>query len=362
MNPILRSLLTVVGIPTLVSSIHFGFIASDVYVSEASFAIRSAKSAAPTGGLSSLLTSSIVSGGSQDSLLVAEYVHSHDMINQLQKRVDIRAHFSDNEIDFLSRLDEAATDQDMRDYFRNHVRVTRDTTSDILTLSVRSFDADVSESIARNIIDISEDLINDISGRMETDALSAANAEIDIAVQKVNRTSAALTNFRSSNVSMNPIMEAEALFGVVSGLEERITATEAELAEKRAYMRDNSPQVTALKNRVNALRKQRGIEKGRLLGSGSGESSDLIGDYQPLEVARELAQQQYASALASLELARIEAQRKKMYLVTFIDPSRPDEAVEPRRIRSVLTVGIFSFVIYLIGGLMWSALKDHIGK
>ncbi len=128
------------------------------------------------------------------------------------------------------------------------------------------------------------------------------------------------------------------------------------------WLRDDSPEVIALLNRLNAFQKQRAVEKGRLLGSGGPESSDLIGDYQPLEVARELAQQQYASALGSLELARIEAQRKKMYLVTFIAPSRPDEAVEPERLMSVLTVCIFSFVIYLIGGLMWSALKDHIGK
>lgn len=362
MNPILRSLLTVVGIPTLVSAIHFGLIASDVYVSEASFAIRSAKSSAQPGGLSSLLTSSIVSGGSQDSLLVAEYVQSHDMINELQKRIDLKSHYADSDIDVLSRLDVNATAEETRDYFRNHVRVNRDTQSDVLTLFVRSFDADVSESIARNIIDISEALINNISYRMESDALSTANAEVDLAVRKVNLASTAITDFRSLNVSMNPVMEAEALFGVVSALEERITGTEADLAEKRAYMRDDSPEVTALLNRRNALIKQRAIEKGRLLGGGGSEPSNLIGDYEPLEVARQLAQQQYASALTSLELARIEAQRKKQYLVTFIDPSRPDEAVEPRRIKSVLTVCIFSFIIYLIGGLMWSALKDHIGK
>jgi len=348
--------------PTLVSAVYFGLIATDVYVSEASFAIRSAKTSAQTGGLSSLLTSSIVSSGSQDSQLVAEYVHSHDMLNELQKRIDLKSHYSDGDIDFLSRLDDDASDEDTRDFFREHVRVMRDSQGDVLTLSVRSFDPDVSESLARNIIEISESLINDISHRMESDALESANEEVELAVQKVNRASAALTEFRSLHVSMNPILEADALFGVVSALKERITGTEAELAEKRAYMRDDSPEVTTLRNRLNALKKQQAVEKGRLLGGGGTDPADLIGDFQPLQVSRELAQQQYASALGSLELARIEAQRKKMYLVTFIEPSRPDIAVEPRRIKNVITVGIFSFILYLIGGLLWSALKDHIGK
>ena len=149
---------------------------------------------------------------------------------------------------------------------------------------------------------------------------------------------------------------------MVTALEERITGTEAELIEKRAYMREDSPEVTALRNTLNALKKQRSVEKGRLLGNGDSEPAGLIGDFEPLEVARELAQQQYASALGSLELARIEAQRKKMYLVTFIEPNKPDEAVEPRRFKSVISVGVFAFLIYLVGGLMWSALRDHIGK
>ena len=351
-----------VGVPTLLSVIYFGLFATDIYVSEASFAIRSSTSSGSTGGLSSLLSSSIVSSGTQDSQLIADYVQSHDMLAELQKRIDIKTHYSDEAVDILSRLKNDATQEEVREFFREHVRIIRDSQSDVLTLTVRAFDPVVSQEIASAIIDISESLINRISDNMESDALASANAEVEIAVQKVHQASAALTRFRSANVSMNPIMEAEALFGVVTELERSITGIEAELVEKRAYMRERSPEVTALKNKLNALKKQRSVEKGRLLGGEGSQSPSLIGDYEPLEVARELAQQQYASALASLELARVEVARKKLYLVTFIAPSTPDEAVEPRRVMSVITVSVFSFVIYLIGGLMWSALKDHIGK
>ena len=350
------------GVPTLLSVIYFGLFATDVYVSEASFAIRSATSSSQSSGLSSLLSSSIVSSGTQDSLLIAEYVQSHDMLAELQKRIDIKGHYSDEAIDRLSRLKSDATYEEIRKFFREHVRIMQDSQSDVLTLTVRAFDPAVSQEIASAIIDISESLINRISDDMESDALASAGAEVDIAVQKVHQASAALTRFRSSNVSMNPIMEAEALFGTVTELEKSISGVEAELVEKRAYMREGSPEVTSLKNRLNALQKQRSVEKGRLLGGEGSKSPSLIGDYEPLEVARELAQQQYASALASMELARVEVARKKMYLVTFIAPSRPDEAVEPKRVMSVVTVSVFSFVIYLIGGLMWSALRDHIGK
>lgn len=362
MNAILRSLLIVVGIPTCVASIYYGLFASDVYISEASFAIRSAQAANQAGGISALLSSPIVSAGSQDSMLVAEYIHSHDMMQQLQQKLDIREHFNSTDIDLLSRLDTRATEEEMRDYYREQVTVKRESQSDVLTLNVRSFDPQLSHEIARTIIEKSEALINDISDRMEADALATANAEVDRAIHKVSVASEALSEFRGSNSSMNPIAESQAQFGVVSTLEQKITEAEAELAEKRAFMRDDSAEVVSLRNRVNALTKQLDIEKSKLLGGNSGRSSDLIADYQPLELAQQLAQQQYASALGSLELARLEAQRKKLYLVTFIEPSLPDEAVEPQRLLDTLTVAIFSFVMFLVGGLMWSALQDHIGK
>ena len=93
-----------VGVPTLLSAIYFGLFASNIYVSEASFAIRSSSSSAQPSGLSSLLSSSIVSSGTQDSLLIAEYVQSHDMLAELQKQIDIKKHYSDEAIDILSRL------------------------------------------------------------------------------------------------------------------------------------------------------------------------------------------------------------------------------------------------------------------
>jgi len=149
----------------------------------------------------------------------------------------------------------------------------------------------------------------------------------------------------------------------MTGIESKLVEARATLSEKRAYMRDSSPEVISLKNRVNALSRQLRLEKGRVVGDGdSGQQmNNLIESYQPLALEQEMAQQQYASSLTSLEVARVEAQRKKQYLITFIQPNLPDEALEPKRFTEIITVLLFSFLAYLIGGLMWSALKDHIG-
>ena len=362
MNAILRSLITVVGVPTLLALVYFGFMASDIYVSEARFAIRSAKSGGASSGLEALIASPIVSTGGAETLVINDFVESQDLMLKVQDKLDIKSHYSNKAIDAFSRLSKDASLEEMLKYFRKHVHMMRDSQSGVVTLTTRAYDPNTARDIAKLVIELSEKLVNDMSTRMEEDALVSARDEVAIAEEKVKAASMSVTAFRRSNSSLNPAAESSALLGIVSGLETRLIETRALLNEKRAYMRDESPELVALQNKIRAISRQLALEKARLSGENELEMGGLIEIYQPLILDQELAQQQYASALSSLELARIEAQRKKQYLVTFIQPSLPDDAVEPHRLNRILTVMVFSFLCYLLGGLMWSALKDHIGR
>jgi len=362
MNALLRSFLIVCGIPTLIAGIYFGGIASDIYVSEARFSIRSANSGGGSGGgLADLLISPIVSSAGQDVLVVADYVQSQDMLERVQKNLAIRSHYSAESNDFLARLDESSTNEELLEYFNNRVQLLHEASSDVLTLKVQAFDPNFSQDLANLIITLSEDLVNRMSNRIEEDALSVAQREVERAEEKLLLASNNIRSFRNDNQSLNPAAESEAFVGLVSGIEQKIMEIRTELSEKGAFMRSSSPTMVSLTNKENALNRQLQIEKSRVSGNSQGdELSGLIDTYQPLVLSQELAQQQYASALTSLEVARLEAQRKKQYLITFIQPSLPDEAIEPRRIYQVLTVFMSAFIAFLVGGLMWSALRDHI--
>lgn len=365
MRSALKSLAVVVGIPTLVSIIYFGFFASDIYVSEARFSIRSSdgNSGAIT-GLAALLTSPGSSGTGQETSVVKDYIYSADMLDKLGSQIDFRTHYSDDGIDWLARMDSKSTREESLEYFKKQVDVLRDTSSDVITLKARAFTPEMAHSLAQQIIRLSEDLVNRLSARIESDALQSAHNEIERASGKVTDVGLRLARFRNTNSSIDPAVEGSAVMGLLSGIESRIVEVRTELHEKQAYMRNSAPEVVTLKNRLNALQKQRDIEKTRLIGDAddSGELSGLIDGYRPLVIEQELAQQQYASALASAEVARAEASRKKQYLITFIEPSFPDEAIEPQRIKMILTVLVFSFIFYSIAGLMWSALRDHVGR
>lgn len=353
----------VVGIPTLLAIIYFGFIASDVYVSESRFSIQSAKSGGASSGLEALVNVPMVSSSGKEVMVVIDYAESQDMMLKIQDSLDIRAHYTSDSIDRMSRLSSDAPLEQMLDYFREHVHMMRDSQSDVITLTTRAYDPEMAQQIAQLVIELSENLVNTLSNRMEEDALQTARAEVARAEDKVKAASASVTAFRRDSSSLNPAAESSALLVIVSGLETRLIETRALLSEKRAFMREDSSEVVSLKNKIQAISRQMALERARLSGGESvSEMGGLIEAYQPLMLDQELARQQYASALSSMELARIEAQRKKQYLVTFIQPSMPDEAIEPHRLNRIVTVMVFSFLVYLIFGLMWSALKDHIGR
>ena len=361
MKAILKSLATVVGVPTLFAVIYFGFVASDLYVSEAKFAVRSAKSTASVTGLGALLASSPLSSGDQDSLVVMDYSTSRDLLDELREHVDFVGHYGARTVDFLSRLDEDATQAELLEYFKKRVHVEHDASSGVMTIKARAFTPEMAREIASLVIELNEDLVNTLSNRIEDDAVESARAEVERAVQRVRSTAQDINRFQAANDSVSPADESMALFGRISGIEARLSETQAELAETRAYMRDDSADVVVLKNRVNALERQLRLEKARVTDGAEGSLGSLIEGFQPLVLEQEIAQQQYAASLASFESARIDAQRKKQYLVTFVAPSFPDAASEPQRLVKILTVMIFSFLAYLIGGLLWSALMDHVG-
>jgi capsular polysaccharide transport system permease protein len=85
----------------------------------------------------------------------------------------------------------------------------------------------------------------------------------------------------------------------------------------------------------------------------------MIGGFERLMLQREFADRGLASALASLEQARVEAQRQQLYVVRVVQPQSPEEALYPRRWLLLASVVAAALLTYLIGAISISAVKDH---
>lgn len=352
----------VVIIPTLMASYYYLIIASDIYISEAKFAIRSSSGNATAGFLDTVMGST---GGTdysnEDGYIVREYILSRDMLEVLEQRLQMNQHYSSHDNDFISRLNNDVSIEDFVEYYQEMVEVIIDPTADISTLVVRSFSPIMSKQIAENILELSEQLVNKMSERMVSDSLKFAQSELDKSEARVKDASSAVTKFRDTSHSIDPGQETSAVLGIVTELESSLAQARAELIEAESFMHKDSPQVKSIRSRVQALNEQVKSERKRLMSDGESkyDYTRLIDSYEPLVLEQRLSEQRYTSALTSLELARAEAQTKQRYLVSFVKPKLPEEPLEPDKVIMIITIFIGSSLFYGISSLVWAAIKDH---
>jgi len=75
-------------LPTLLAAIYFGLIASDRYISEARFIVRSADKPASQGAAAYLQDFGITRAN-DDAFAIADYIHSRDVMQAIEKQCEL---------------------------------------------------------------------------------------------------------------------------------------------------------------------------------------------------------------------------------------------------------------------------------
>ncbi|WP_102505128.1 capsule biosynthesis protein [Salinivibrio kushneri] len=359
-----RSFIIVVLLPTFFAAIYYAFIASGQYVVESQFSVKG-NEMQQLDLLSGIAGVPSQGGSATDSYIVQDYIHSVDMLNALSKNIDVVKLFNPEHADWWARLGAKTTQEERVDYWKKMVTAAYDPTTTIITLTVRTFSAADSKMLAEQIIQQSEWLVNQLSERSRTDDLAFARAEVDRAEARVSKARKAMNEFRTANQNLDPTQSATAQMMLIGELEGQLAKAQTELSSLLSYMGADAPAVKNVKRNIKALNNQIEYQKNHLTGTetNNGETAltNVFAQYEPLLVEREFAEKAYTSALASLESARVEASRKHRYLSTFVEPTLPDEAIEPRRFRSVITVFLASLLVWAIGLLGGGIIREHVG-
>jgi capsular polysaccharide transport system permease protein len=94
----------------------------------------------------------------------------------------------------------------------------------------------------------------------------------------------------------------------------------------------------------------------------TGNSASLASksvEYERLALERDYADKHLVAAMATLAQAREEAQRKQLYLERVVQPNLPDSAIEPKRLRAVLTTLVFSLIGWALLSLLIAGVREH---
>src|SRR5271169_1308331 len=153
----------IVGLPTLIAGVYYFAIASDLYLSEAKFIVRSPKQV-QTSGIGALLQSTGLGRAEDDTAAVQDFVMSRDAVRRLEQKNDLRDMFDRPEGDFIMRFPGIRFwRKDFEALFSRYdhfVSVTTDSSTAVTTLGVKSYRPEDAHAIASALLAYSEQLIN----------------------------------------------------------------------------------------------------------------------------------------------------------------------------------------------------------
>jgi capsular polysaccharide transport system permease protein len=352
--------LVTVLLPTLLACLYYGVIASDVYISESRFVVRNPQRQSITSGLGSLLQGTAFSRSQDDTYSVHDYVLSRDALRELDQQLHVRKAFESQDVDWVNRFPGPSPDDSFEAFYRHYrkyVVIEYDTVSSITTLYVRAYTAKDSRDINDLLLQMGERLVNNLNTRSRQDLIQVAQKEVQVAEERSKVAAVALSGYRGRQSLFDPDRQSALQLQGVARLQEELLSAEAQLAQLRQLSPDN-PQIPSLKSRVEGLRKTIGAEGSKVAGAeGSFTSKSTV--YDRLLLEKTFAERQLATALASLESARNEANRKQLYLERLVQPNLPDKALEPRRIRNSFTVLLLGLILWGVVSLVVASVKEH---
>jgi capsular polysaccharide transport system permease protein len=350
----------IVLLPTLLTASYYYLIAADQYESEAHFTVRTASGPTPqVSGVSQALT--LIGGASsdRDTLIVGDYISSHDAVDALQKHIHLIDIFRRPEADFVSRLwPSSPTPETLLKYYEGKVDVKIGSEDGIATLKVRTFRPADSMAIIQQLLNLSEARVNEINKRNYTSAVGFAHKQLDEAEQDVASIQGRMTSFRQDQSDVSPEATSQARVAMVTELQGQLAQARAQMGAMAAALSPDSPQLVALRQRVAALSAQVEAEKART-SSGPGNVATGLGAFESLKLRQDFAAKRYDTAAAALEKAREEAAKQQLFIVRLVEPNMPVKALYPKRLKIVLTIFCGLLLVYGIGWLIVAGVREH---
>lgn len=352
----------VVVLPTLLSMIYYGLIASDIYVSESRFVIKSPdQKRSQMSTLANLIQTTGLSGGAEQTNEVLEYVRSRDALQALEKNIKIRGAYSAPRGDFLSRFPVPIfgedTFEDLFKYYGKMVNARLDSETGTAIVSVKAFNPKEAYAINEQLLSLSEELVNRLNVRAQAKGIAEAQKQVDLAMMRAKEARLALAQYRNSQELIDPGKQAVGVLEIANTMTSQRAALQAQLDQMQRVTPAN-PSIPALRQRIAAISAQIASQDSRVVGSNSGIASKM-GGYENLLVEQEFATESLNVANAALVQARAEAVRQQFYLERIVDPNVPDRALLPHRLLNVIVVAAAAACLYFIGWMLIVGILEH---
>lgn len=342
-----------VGIPGAVAIVYIGFLASDQYRVDVQFTVAGGEPIMADGltAITGIPSLTII----QDVQIVTNFLQSRAAVEKIQEKVDLRAKYSSREeADWYARFNPSKPIEKFVRYWQSMISVAIKLPGGIVDFRVRAFTPEDARAIAQAAIEVSEELVNDLNQRQNNDAMRNAEHDVERASKRLMDARIALEQARNSAGILDVSATIQSLGALINELRSGMLKMQQEYQTQLRVVSESAPQMRNLRSRIETTNAQIAELEAQLTSTRRSVNSDntialSMTRFAALDLERQIAERLYAGAVSTMEVARLTAERKRMYLNTFVQPSLPQEAQYPRRI-------LFSAAV--IAGLLavWGAM------
>ncbi|MGG7516340.1 hypothetical protein ACQ3G6_00455 [Allorhizobium undicola] len=366
-----NTLFLFVLLPSALGGIYYGLIASGQYVTEVRMVVR-------TIGVSEKFDTSEVRSGrslvggdslTQDSYIVANYLKSPQLVDKLERDIDLKSYFIRDGIDFFSRLPGGrdARFEALTRYWDSHVDTYVDGPSGIIIFTVRAFSPEDSQRISKAAMDAANEMIEKISERAKNDLVTRAKSDMQASLEAYQATLADMRDYQNRTGILDPNSSARMVMAVIAKLTEEKLKLTIDLNTLKAAKADDTAKGRELRRSIQALDDQIQMRQNSLAGKQSGPasggnddqlSSNMI-EFSRLETRRVVAEALYQSASRNLDTAQSTALKRTTFISIFSASHLPEESEYPDRVSQWLLLTAGMFTLWMTATLIMLSIEDH---
>lgn len=346
-------------LPMFLGSVYFIFIASNQYMSETSFVVRST-TGSNVGNIATLVQNQGLARANDETQDVIAYAQSYDMMKKLIDHDNLLAIYNNDEGDMFNKYPNIFgknTSEKLYKHYLTWTDISLDDTTGIVTLRTFAFTPQDAQKLTAGMVAQSEVLINRLNDRAQADAIAFSQKLVDQAQKDFINAEDQLTAFRNQNGTADPGHEAVMSFHSTTKLSAELAVMEADLSQKME-MTPRNPAIPALREQIRSYQSVINRQQSHLAGDKTSLSTKLA-SYEQLSLKKLLAVHALENAVLNLEHAKNEAGQQHFYIQTIVEPSLPDVARYPKVWLDMLLIAFFGACVYGILSSAFAITKEH---
>lgn len=330
-------------LPAIGAIAYYGFILSPLYVTRMDLAVRGAEMMMmpDKDGLSRLAALDTI----QNTMIVVDYLKGPTLVEDLEKRIPLRAIYASPHADEFSRLKPDAPVEDLQKFLHEYIESSIMGSSLAVRVKVKAFTPEDSIRVAQAVQAACEEMINKLSVRSRETATAEAQAQLKASEAQLAGLNDRMRELRNQQGMVDATAAAKQGLALLLSIEKERVEADVQLRSLETRLDPTAPSIRRLREQKEQL--DRAVDEQKQAMASSSQNAAVLANkmqlFEDLDIRRKAAEKSYVELLKVFQIARIQAERQQVFLNTIVAPREPESAQEPHR--------VFWIAIWL-GGLL----------